>query len=207
MTAAATMHTTLTALSETHPRLSKRQIADILKAAGVQGVPGKGVPLWPAIRTLLQYEFAQGRDANAASLSADASFKNSRAALKRLEFATKRRAVINVDVLSDALSDIQGRLIESLAAIPGASRLLAEMADPNDVREFLKEQCRMVRLRMDMLIRDIEDGLGRRRDKGEELAARSDDTVSPTDRILAAFSHCEDMEQLRAFIDQETLGL
>ena len=171
------------------------------------GVPGKGVPLWPAVRTLLEYEYAQGRDANAASLGADASYKMSRAAIKRIEYAAKRRAVINVDVLLDALSEIQGKLIEYLAAIPGSGQLVAEIDDPTYVRDFLKEQCRMVRVRMDIVIRDIEAGVGRKRVKGEELAARSDDGASPTDRILDAIRHADDMEGLRAFIDQQTLGV
>ena len=80
------------------------------------------------------------------------------------------------------------------------------MSDPTAVHDFLKEQVRIVRLRMDGVIRDIEEGLGRKRAKGEELAARSNGAVSMTDRIIDAIRDADEMEQIRAFIEQEVLG-
>ena len=207
MTAAATIHTTLSELAEWHPRLSKRQIADVLKAAEIQGTPGKGVTLWPAIRTLLEYELSQGQDSNAASRDAGARYKKNRADIKRLEYAQKSKAVIGVDVLLQANSRIQGKLIECLASIPGCGPLIAEMNDPLYVRDFLKERVRIVLVRIDEFIQGIEEGLRRKRAKGDEIAASSDDAASPTDRILDAIRDSEDMEQLEAFIEQEVLGV
>ena len=128
--------------------------------------------------------------------------------IKRLEYAQKSKAVIGVDVLLQAIRKIQGKLIECLASIPGGSALIADMrSDQNAVRDFLVERCRIVRLRMDEVIQGIEEGLERKRAKGEEMAARSDDAASPTGRILDAIRHSEDMEQLEAFIEKEMLGI
>ena len=195
-------------LARIYPYLSLRQIEHVLSAAGVKGVRGKGVPLEPALEALFEYAYQQGQSSNEIMNSADARYKKNRADLKRLEYLQKSKDVINVDVLHDALITIRGKLIDCLAGIAGCSSEIAGMNNPDPVylRDFLKERARTARVMMDMVIRKIEEGVARKRTKGEELAAKSDDAATVTKRIFDAIHDADDMEQLEAFFEREFIG-
>ena len=105
------------------------------------------------------------------------------------------------------MTKIRGSLIEFLASIPGSGPVIAGTNDKIYAVEILKDQIRVVRERMDHVIEGIEEGLGRKRVKGEALAGKIDVTASATDRILDAVRNADDYEGLTGFLEREFVGL
>ena len=142
---------TIKRLAKLYPYLRQRQIENVLSAAGVKGIRGKGVPLGPALKPLFEYAYSKGQKSKGstrqdAKLNAEQRLKSALADLREMEYAEKRGKLVRLDAVELAMTETFVMACQQLEALGGRVELdLAGISDPARIRSLLLRETRAIR--------------------------------------------------------------